>query len=142
MTSNKVKSCLVCKVQEPDVLVRVDLCREPLNMLRGISPLENHHPEGRANNPETIKIPANIHAVLTAKQTQWPEDLRHPSKDPLIQIDRRLLVMQDFIEYFLRDLQRDINFLLALSLAQQEIHGQGWWTRGQVAPLNIENTDG
>lgn len=142
MSAGKSRSCLICGIREIKALVRVDLCREHLSIFQGGSPVENHHPEGRAASSDVVPLPINIHAVLTAKQIHWPGVLHYPSKDPLIQIARRIQATQDFIEYLHQAARRDANFLLALSLAQQEIHGLGWWKRGQVAPLNVENSDG
>ena len=133
--NSKTIECLLCGEQETLALSKVVLCREHLCMLRGISPVENHHPEGQANSPETITIPANVHAVLTALQNQWSEILRYPSNDPAVQIARRLKVLQDFIRYLSKAIQHDSDFLLALALGQQEINGPEWWNLGQVAPL-------
>ena len=135
MTTCKDMECLICEIQTPDVLVQAYLCREHFSMLRGISPVENHHPEGQANSPETVTIPANVHAILTALQNQGPETLLHPSNDPVLQIARRLKVLQDFIRYFAKAIQHDADFLVALALGQQEINGLEWWKQGQVAPL-------
>jgi hypothetical protein len=120
-------------------------------MIRGISPMESHHPEMRVNSPETVSIPANLHADLTAKQLKWPDSLKAYSDDSLIQIARRYRVMMDYleclrnvididflldyIEYLLNACERDSNFLLGLSLDQQELNGPDWCKQGGVAPL-------
>jgi hypothetical protein len=141
MKPSKPHSCVICGVQGPGALVPVDLCRDHLSMFQGRLPLENHHPEGRANSPETVRLPVSIHFPLTALQTHWPDALRYPSKDPVIQIARRLQVTQDFIKYLRRASRRDVNFLIAVSLAQQENRGPDWWKLGGVAPLIQEVPD-
>ena len=138
----KKKPCIICGSQISEALVSVHICREDLNRFHGLPPYENHHPESRANSPETIHIPANIHAMLTAMQVRWAETLKSVNGDPVIQIARRIQVTQDFIECLSRLIQRDSNFLLALSLAQQEHNGPDWWKRGGVAPLINEVPDG
>ena len=90
MSSKSHTVCLICETGEPEALVKVSLCRDHLALLRGLSPIEAHHPEGRLNSGETVGLPVNVHAVLSSKQARWPAALRSPSNDPLIQIARRM----------------------------------------------------
>lgn len=134
MSKNTFRSCLICG--DADALKRVDICRDHFNMIREVSPVENHHPEGRGNSPETIRTPTSIHFILSRKQDEWPEPLRYPSSDPVIQIARREQLMLDFIEYYGKAARRDPNFLLALALDQQKHNGPGWWRPEGIAPLS------
>ncbi len=135
MTDEKRKPCTICGMNDYHSIVLISVCRECLNILQGLSTFESHHPEKRINSPNTISIPANLHAVLTAKQLKWPESLKTYSDDPLIQIARRIRVTRDYLEYLLNACERDSNYLLGLSLDQQEINGPDWWKQGGVAPL-------
>ena len=141
MTDEKRKPCIICGMNDYHSIVLVSFCREHLNMLRGLSIFESHHPEGRINSPVTVSIPANMHAILTAKQLKWPGSLKAYSDDPLIQIARRIRVTMDYLEYLLNACERDSNYLLGLSLDQQEINGSGWWKLGGVASLKNEVPD-
>jgi hypothetical protein len=144
MKSNNIdpRKCEFCEEQNPLALFSVNICRDHLNIIRGISPVENHHPEGRANSPETIKVPTSIHFILSRKQDQWPDPIRYPSDDPVISIARRIQLSIDFSEYYSKAAEGDSNFLLALTLTQQKLSGPGWWNRGGVAPIiTPENTD-
>jgi hypothetical protein len=51
----------------------------------GKSPLDNHHPAGKANDPTTIPIPVIDHrADLSPKQYEWPpETWYNPEGSPL-----------------------------------------------------------
>ncbi len=139
---NDSRKCEFCGEQTPLALFSVDICRDHLNIIRGIPPVENHHLEGRANSPETIKVPTSIHFILSRKQDQWPDSIRYPSDDPVITIARRIQLIADFSEYIVKAIQGDSNFLLALTIAQQKLSGPGWWERGGVAPIiTLENTD-
>ena len=41
----------------------------------GQSPLDDHHPAGKANHPATTPIPTNDHRVdLSPKQYEWPKE--------------------------------------------------------------------
>jgi len=134
--SGKIRACLICGARGPGVLARADLCRDHLTMLQGRSPLEAHHPEGRANSIETVLLPVSTHASLTAKQARWPDVLKYPSNDPAIRIARRSRVLRDLLTWYLQASERDSDWLVALALAQQEQHGDEWWESSQVAPLN------
>jgi hypothetical protein len=140
--NNDSRECLFCGEQHPLALLSVDICRDHVSMIRGISPVENHHPERRANSPEILKVPASIHFILTRKQDEWPDPIRYPSDDPVIQIARRIQLMLDFSDFYCTAAQGDSNFLLALALAQQKRSGPRWWSRGGVAPIiTQESTD-
>lgn len=132
----KIRACQLCGARGRHVLARVDLCRGHLAMLQGRSPLEAHHPEGRENSLEAVLLPVTTHAFLTAKQARWPDVLKCPSIDPVISIARRLQALRDFLAWFARASERDPNWLVAFALAQQELHGDEWWERGKVAPLD------
>jgi len=129
--------CLLCEEGEPAAVVQVHICREHLSLLRGMTPVENHHPEGASNSHDTIPVPTNAHAVITRKMTSWPEALREPSLDPLIQVARRELALQNFLEWYLRASRRDAAWLLALARHEQQ-HGLEWWKDLDIASLSPE----
>jgi hypothetical protein len=133
--NNDSRKCEFCGEQNPPALFSVDICRDHLNIIRGISPVENHHPEGRANSSKTIKVPTSIHFILSRKQDEWPDPIRYPSDDQVITIARRNQLMIDFSEYYSKAAKGDANFLLALALTQQKLSGPGWWKCGGVAPI-------
>lgn len=153
----KRKPCTVCGTNDYHSIVLVSVCREHLNILRGLPTFESHHPEMRVNSPVTVSIPANFHAALTAKQLKWSDPLKVYSDDPPIQIARRIRVLMDYlecllnvidsdflldyIEYLLKACERDSNYLLGLSLAQQEINGPDWYKQGGVASLTNKVPD-
>ena len=128
--------CLLCGENDQDALVQIAVCREDLAILRGSSPIENHHPEGKANGDEVVSLPANVHAAITALQSRWPAALRSPSHDPLVRIARRELAMQNFLGWYLKACRRDPAWLLALALTQQDEQGPEWWLRTDLAALS------
>lgn len=136
MSSKSRNTCLLCEVPGSGSIVQVGVCRDHLALLNNRSPIEAHHPEGRANSAETVDLPVSVHAVLSSKQARWPAALRSPSNDPLIRIARRVRVLRDFQSWYVSASERDSNWLLALALAQQEKHGPEWWKNGQVALLD------
>jgi hypothetical protein len=61
------------------------VCAEHHLTEQGKSPMEEHHPAGRANDPFVVRIPANDHAILSDMQHDWPvESLRNPDGSPLL----------------------------------------------------------
>ena len=137
----KSRCCLICGASGPGVLVRVDLCRDHQALLQGRSGLEEHHPEGRRNGLDTVPLPPSVHVFLTAEQARWDEALRYPSDDPVIRIARRIRIMQDYAEWYLRAAARDTGWLVALARSQQEKHGPDWWKRDQLAELDPKGAD-
>ena len=142
MSSKSRNTCRFCEVPGSGPIVQVGICRDHLALLKKRSPIEAHHPEGRANSAETVDLPVSVHAVLSSKQARWPAALRSPSNDPLIQIARRKLALRDLLRWYIDASDRDHDWLLALALAQQEKHGPEWWKKGQVAPLDPGEVQG
>jgi hypothetical protein len=52
---------------------------------RGLNPIENQHPSGRANDPTTVPIPANDHRVIDAAKQHWPPATLDGEHGPLRQ---------------------------------------------------------
>jgi hypothetical protein len=60
------------------------MCAECRLEAEGKRTTEKHHPFGRKNDHFTVDEPANVHAVLSDMQEDWPEDtLRNPRRSPL-----------------------------------------------------------
>ena len=142
MSSKSCNVCLLCEAPGSGAIVQVGICRDHLALLQRRSLIEAHHPEGRVNSPETVDLPVGIHSVLSAKQTRWPEALRSPSGDPLIQIARRMWALRDFLSWYVSASFRDSGWLLALALEQQEKYGAEWWKNAAVAPLDPGEVQG
>ena len=135
------RSCLLCGASGSGTVVMVPVCRDDLALLQGLSGLEEHHPEGRANSPETVPLPVSIHAPLTANQAKWVEALRIPSRDPVLGIARRTQAMRAFAEWFLKATRRDVPWLTAFALDQQDAHGPNWWKKYPIAPLDPKDAE-
>jgi len=53
------------------------ICAECDRKLRGCATEDDHHPAAEANDPTTIRVPANDHqAELNAAQYDWPKETR------------------------------------------------------------------
>ena len=48
------------------------LCRRCMLLVQDLPPEEDDHPFGRRNDPQTRRMDANYHAILTALQSYWP----------------------------------------------------------------------
>ena len=62
------------------------ICAACKRAKNGKSPLDKHHPAGKANNPTTTPIPVNDHqANLSPKQYEWPDKTwKNPTGSPLL----------------------------------------------------------
>src|SRR5258708_28106034 len=79
--------CDVCGYRDPSVYRVEDreICAECWKRENGKTTTDIHHPYGRSR-PETVKIPANLHAYLTEGQKRWPKIIKKLPNDPLLQI--------------------------------------------------------
>lgn len=68
-----------------DQATEVVLCAKCHLTRQGKGATERHHPAGRANDPFTVAIAANDHAVLSDMQQDWPpQTLRNREGSPLL----------------------------------------------------------
>jgi hypothetical protein len=64
----------------------------------GVNAFEDHHLFGRANSPSIVKLPGNLHRVLSDLQTDWPPGVRdNPTGDPLTVQVAMLLGLLDLL---------------------------------------------
>jgi hypothetical protein len=137
--SRRTNACLICGARGD---VKVRLCLDDLAILQGRTPIEQHHPVGRANGSETVGIPVGVHAALSTRQAKWPAAMKSPSPDPIITIARRMRALRDTLDWFLSASARDADWLLAMALTQQEAQGPEWWTANPIAPLYPAGEEG
>ena len=130
---SRKRTCLLCDEADQYALVCVTVCKEHFALLRGQSPVEEHHPVGAANGPDAIPLPANIHAALTRKMVAWPLSLKTGGASPLLQIARTLQVIFDFTSW-LRSVRRAPTYLIALDAFLKDRDPE-WWAHTDIAPL-------
>jgi hypothetical protein len=66
--------CKHCGSSDASVLVsktRPQLCLDCLAVAQHRSPIEQHHPLGRANDPATIPLRASVHRFFSDRQIDW-----------------------------------------------------------------------
>ncbi len=104
-------------------------CAECRLLAHGKVPIERHHPAGRANDPVTVPIPANDHAVLSDLQLAWPRDtLRNPDGSPLLKAAASLRGWLDVLRLILEHTVGWIPaFLEWLDAALRAYAGPRWW---------------
>ncbi len=90
---NRLGSRAVCELcGEHDIRVlfrkgKIIMCADCHLERQGKAPFENHHPAGRNNDDFNIPISANVHAILSDAQYDWPrETLSNPNQDFLREI--------------------------------------------------------
>jgi hypothetical protein len=132
--------CSQCDECRPEPLIvrphetvcdRCDLIR------RGLPPVEDHHPAGRANDPFTVSLDANDHKVVTAMQEDWPIGVRsNVTQDPLVKLAAIILGLIDTSPYVSRELLLPFirnymkgtpEMLLSLNRRIRMQHGDEWW---------------
>jgi hypothetical protein len=104
-------------------------CREHDADRASRSWLEQHHPPGKSNGPDTVATPANDHAVLSANQRLWPrETLRNPDGSPLL---RAAAAVRGWADVLRLILERTIgwvpSFLEQLDDLLRQRLGELWW---------------
>ncbi len=104
-------------------------CAECRLMAQGKAPNESHHPAGRANDPATVPIPSNDHAVLSDLQLAWPrETLRNRDGSPLLKAAASLRGWLDVLRLILeRTVGWIPDFLEWLDAALSVQVGPRWW---------------
>jgi len=77
--------CKTCGEADSAALVTRDLCYGCKTVAAGGSGFELHHPAGKANDPFTVRIPANDHRVLSDWQVDVPPQTQtNPDGSPLL----------------------------------------------------------
>jgi hypothetical protein len=122
-----------CTESDPFALTGVDphvLCREHDAYRLGRSWIEQHHPAGHNNDPQTLPIPANDHGVASENQALWPrETLRNPDGSPLL---KAAAALRGWLEILRLAVERTVGwipaFLEQLDAWLREQHGNGWWS--------------
>jgi hypothetical protein len=94
------------------------------------SPVDDHHPAGRANHPTTVPIWANDHrAVLSDAQYDWPnETWRNPSGTPTLAVAAWFRGYLETSEYLASNfLLHGVRFLEKLEPFLRKRLGANWW---------------
>jgi hypothetical protein len=128
------KMCLKCSYDEPSALQSVTLCAECLRQLREKSIVEQHHVLGRAVSDDTVPVPANLHAFLSARQREYPAAIRQPDH-PLLYIALVLQSAGDFAAWMSMMLPHIANWLIALHSWLAEHYGEDWLEGNDLYPL-------
>jgi len=90
----------------------------------------------RANSPETVTTPGNLHRSLSDRQQDWPNPLvSGPSDDPLLIIARVLRVVGDFSNWTTQYAVRLSDWILALWSVLVERFGNRWWESLGLGPV-------
>lgn len=121
-----------CDEDDPFALTGVHpdiVCREHLADVQGRCWIEQHHPAGRHNDPDTVPIPSNDHGVLSEHQALWPrETLRNPDQSPLLRIAAAIRAWLDILRLII---DRTVGWIPAALEALDEVlrdrHGPRWW---------------
>jgi hypothetical protein len=108
----------------PDIL-----CYEHAAQQAGRSPIEQHHPAGRHNDPTTVALPGNDHRIVSGKMRDWPiETLRNPDGSPLL---KAAAEVRSFLDYLVVLIERVLvwipPFLEQLDCYLREEIGARWW---------------
>jgi hypothetical protein len=124
--------CALCTETDPIALTGthpVILCYEHAAQQSGRSPIEQHHPDGRHNDPTTLPLPGNEHRILSDKMRDWPiETLRNPDGSPLL---KAAAAIRSFLDYLVVLIDRVLvwipPFLEQLDFYLREELGERWW---------------
>jgi hypothetical protein len=124
--------CTQCAEADPLALTGAEpdiLCYECRALAAGRSPIEQNHPAGQHNDPNTTPIPGNDHRVFSAYQSSWPRDtLRNPEGSPLL---RAAAALRGWLDTLRLILERTVGWVPAFLetldgwLGQQL--GPRWW---------------
>ncbi len=134
--------CARCGWDQLDALSRLGneiLCYECLCIEKGKATVERHHILGRANDPQTVGIPANLHRALSDGQQDWPETVRrNVNRDPLLWIAGLACSLRDLLAWLLDHCDDIIRFLVELAGTLRGRHGATWWEDlGIAAPWAV-----
>ena len=64
--------CIACGETYQYYLRSITICAECRLNLQGLPTIEKHHVFGRKNDPLTVNLPANEHAIITDRQIDFP----------------------------------------------------------------------
>jgi len=125
------QSC-ACGETQPEALVAGSvptICAACARKQEGRSPLDHHHPAGKANNPATVAIPVNDHRNLNVLQYDWPwETWENPRGSPLLAGAASIRGFCDTITYLIDELLLWIARMLeALDEYLKKRLGPEWW---------------
>jgi hypothetical protein len=132
------------------------ICAECWKRKHGKATSEYHHPFGRSI-PETVYIPANLHAYFTKVKTAWPKDLHTYPIQPLLQIAYHLRNKNDLdnwlvnhpevfvapqrdqlipaIRTYALNFESDSDYLISLHDALVKVLGKDYVNDMTLAPL-------
>ena len=126
----RTPKCYLCGQTESLVLVKRILCSECDRRATGQTGFENHHMAGRHNDSSTVRVPRNVHQLLTHLQQQdWPvETLRNPTGDPVLKMAATIRSAFNLVTVVNKHLLGWIPaFLERLSKHLVEKLGPEWW---------------
>jgi hypothetical protein len=119
--------CRRCGARDVEALLRDGLCYECAAELSGRSTKEVHHVLGR-DYPDAIRVPANIHRILSDRQLDWGQELsRGDPADPLRWLARLLCFLRDVCALAAEMLDRALRWVLVLWQTLRERYGDRWW---------------
>ncbi len=125
--------CAECRESRPEALIANSnpiTCAACDRKKTGKTPIDNHHPFGKANHPATIPVPVNDHrAELSPAQYDWPNETReNPDGSPLLAGAACIRGFIDTVYYLVR------TGLLWIAEALEWLHahlvkhfGPKWW---------------
>lgn len=128
--------CSRCEYADQSALQTVTLCYECVAFVQGRSPVEEHHPLGRSNDPSTIGLPGNPHRGLSDRMQDWEDELRRGDPaDALLWITRLLRSIKEAAQWFVDRVDDLVRFLLRLRQWLIENYGAQWWNALGLGPL-------
>jgi hypothetical protein len=108
----------------------------------GHKTIDNHHPAGQNNNPNTVPIPVNDHrAELNEAQMDWSRLVReNPDRDPLVSVVAGLRGAADTIAYLVKwFIVTAADMLECFAEHMRQQHGSQWW-RGTPFERHVPRT--
>jgi hypothetical protein len=126
--------CANCGENDPATLTGCApdiICYECQAKASERSPIEQHHPAGRNNDPVTFPVPGNDHRILSDLQKDWPQEtLRNPTDSPL---RKAAATMRGFLDLLKLLIERVFgwipDFLESLDNKLTEHIGAIWWEK-------------
>lgn len=128
-----------CGESRPEALVttaRPIRCAACDREARGKSPIDQHHPGGRANSDITIEVPVNDHrAELNAAQMDWSRTMReNPTGSPVIAAAACVRGFMDTLINLIRRLLGWIPEMLeSLDAWLSSQYGSDWFRNSPIA---------
>ncbi len=112
-------------------------CYECQALAAGRPWVEQQHPQGQANGPNTVPIPGNDHRVIDDRKRDWPRDtLRNPDGSPLLRAAACLRGWLDTLRHVVDETVGWIPaFLELIDRWLVQLLGARWWDR---MPLELE----